>query len=234
MFHKTELNNPHYDDCYFSYDEGIEEALAVSVGSSKIIDIAASVKGVVTVAETGFGTGLNFLALLMSFHSKCLENDIEYYTVDKYPLTKNRIEELFEPFKQRLEGLDCYLDAWNKLYENIVDGWNNIEFKYFDFKVNLHFFNGEVLDMFNDLAIKADCWFLDGHSPHKNPEMWSEEVMLNVANNTKYGGTFATFTAANAVREALQKGGFKIEKVQGFGGKKHMIRGIMSREENDK
>lgn len=234
MFHKTELNNPHYDDCYFSYEEGIEEAQTVSVESSDIVNIATSIEGVVTVAETGFGTGLNFLALLMTFHKNNLKNDIDYYTVDKYPLTRNRIEELFKPFKSRLVGLDYYLDAWNQLFENITTGWNIIEFNFFNLKVNLHFYNGDVLDMLKSLNIKAYSWFLDGHSPHKNPEMWSEEVMLKVAMNTCEGGTFATFTAANAVREALQKGGFRIEKVQGFGGKRHMIRGVMSRGSNDK
>lgn len=229
MFHKTELNNPHYNDCYFSYDEGIEEALTVSVGSSDVVHIASKLEGPLIVAETGFGTGLNFLAMLMSLHEKGIKIDVNYYTVDKYPLSKTRIEELFDAFKERLTGENFYTEAWDKLYQNITIGWNKVEFSYFDINVVLNFYSGDVMDMLNDLPIQAHAWFLDGHSPHKNPEMWSEEVMLKIADHTLECGTFATFTAANAVREALQKGGFEIEKVQGFGGKKHMIRGVMKR-----
>lgn len=231
MFHRTELNNPHYNDCYFSYEEGIEEARTVSVNSSDIVNIASKTEGTITVAETGFGTGLNFLALLMSLHENDLNNNLIYYTVDKYPLSPERIRELFEPFKDRLAGTSFYLDAWQILYDDIKKGWNKISFDFFNIEVELNFFNGDVLDMLDDLDIKAHAWFLDGHSPHKNSEMWSEEVMLKVSSNTRMGGTFATFTAANAVREALQKGGFEIEKIQGFGGKKHMIRGVMRKGE---
>ncbi len=231
MFHKTELNNPYYNDCYFSYEEGIEEARTVSVASSDVVNIAKDLKDKLIVAETGFGTGLNFLAMLMSLYENDINIDVKYYTVDKYPLSKERIEELFDPFKERLLGQNYYTEAWDKLFKSIKPGWNNIDFTFFKINVELNFFNGDILDMLNDINIKANAWFLDGHSPHKNPEMWSEEVMLKVADNTAENGTFATFTAANAVREALQKGGFKIEKVQGFGGKRHMIRGVMKRED---
>ena len=46
-------------------------------------------------------------------------------------------------------------------------------------------------------------------APAKNPDMWAPEVMAEVARHTNPGGTFATYTAAGAVRRALAEGGFE-------------------------
>ena len=71
----------------------------------------------------------------------------------------------------------------------------------------------------------ADAWFLDGFSPAKNPELWEDDLMQAVAEHTKQGGTCATYTAAGAVRRALECAGFSITRAQGFGRKRHMTKG---------
>ena len=60
------------------------------------------------------------------------------------------------------------------------------------------------------------------NSPAKNPELWSADLMLEVARHTVKGGTAATYTAAGFVRRGLQDAGFQVERVQGFGRKRHM------------
>lgn len=72
---------------------------------------------------------------------------------------------------------------------------------------------------------KADAWFLDGFSPAKNPEMWGADLMADVANHTATGGTFATYTAMGDVRRALAASGFVVDRVPGFGRKRHMTKG---------
>ena len=49
--------------------------------------------------------------------------------------------------------------------------------------------------------------------------------MQAVAEHTKQGGTCATYTAAGAVRRALECAGFSITRAQGFGRKRHMTKG---------
>jgi tRNA U34 5-methylaminomethyl-2-thiouridine-forming methyltransferase MnmC len=71
----------------------------------------------------------------------------------------------------------------------------------------------------------ADAWFLDGFSPAKNPELWSEALMAQVAQHTAAGGTFATYTAAGHVRRALAAAGFTVERQAGHGRKRHMTVG---------
>ena len=74
----------------------------------------------------------------------------------------------------------------------------------------------------------ADAWFLDGFSPAKNPELWSPELMQEVARHTAAGGTFATYTAAGHVRRALAEAGFSVTRKAGFGRKRHMTTGLLS------
>ena len=72
----------------------------------------------------------------------------------------------------------------------------------------------------------ADAWFLDGFSPAKNPELWSEALMAEVGRHTAPDGSFATYTAAGHVRRALAAAGFAVERAPGFAGKRHMSRGV--------
>ena len=71
---------------------------------------------------------------------------------------------------------------------------------------------------------QADAWFLDGFSPAKNPELWEESLLTEVARHTPLGGTAATYTAAGFVRRGLSSAGFAVERVAGFGRKRHMTR----------
>jgi tRNA U34 5-methylaminomethyl-2-thiouridine-forming methyltransferase MnmC len=72
---------------------------------------------------------------------------------------------------------------------------------------------------------KADAWYLDGFSPAKNPELWSPDLMEEVARHTAPGGTFATYTAAGFVRRGLRDAGFAVERLPGHGSKRHMTAG---------
>ena len=72
----------------------------------------------------------------------------------------------------------------------------------------------------------ADAWFLDGFSPAKNPELWSDALMAEIGHHTAPGGSFATYTAAGHVRRALAAAGFTVERAPGFAGKRHMSRGV--------
>ena len=74
---------------------------------------------------------------------------------------------------------------------------------------------------------RADAWFLDGFSPAKNPELWCDALMEQVARHTAAGGTFATYTAAGHVRRALAAAGFTVERRAGHGRKRHMSVGVM-------
>jgi tRNA U34 5-methylaminomethyl-2-thiouridine-forming methyltransferase MnmC len=74
---------------------------------------------------------------------------------------------------------------------------------------------------------RADAWFLDGFAPARNPELWQEDLLQAVADHTATQGSFATYTAAGAVRRALHEAGFDVTRVAGYGRKRHMTRGVL-------
>jgi tRNA U34 5-methylaminomethyl-2-thiouridine-forming methyltransferase MnmC len=51
--------------------------------------------------------------------------------------------------------------------------------------------------------------------------------MRAVADHTAEGGTFATYSAAGHIRRSLAEAGFAVDRVPGFGRKRHMSRGTL-------
>jgi len=95
---------------------------------------------------------------------------------------------------------------------------------------DLHFelITGDARETVPAWQNKADAWFLDGFSPAKNPELWGDDLMQAVGARTNVNGSFATYTAAGHVRRALESAGFKVERVAGFGRKRHMSVGVFT------
>lgn len=72
---------------------------------------------------------------------------------------------------------------------------------------------------------RADAWYLDGFSPARNPELWGEDLLAEVARHSAPGASFATYTAAGHVRRALEAVGFDVHRSPGYGRKRHMSHG---------
>lgn len=76
---------------------------------------------------------------------------------------------------------------------------------------------------------QMDAWFLDGFSPRSNPDIWSDQVLLQVARLTRQGGSFSTFSVAGSVRRGLTRAGFDWHKQPGYGQKGEMLVGLLRR-----
>ncbi len=229
MFHEPALNNPHYNDCYFSYDDGLAEALYVFVEGNNLVERFHKSQSL-TIAETGFGTGLNLIALIRALRIEGIENrTIRFISVERYPLSSQRIYELINRFIEQLSPeYPLFIEQWEKLYPNLSDGWNCFSFQIETITVNVDLFYGDVLNALESIPSQPDAWFLDGHSPDKNPDMWNKRVLALVGEKSGPDTTVATFTAAGIVKEGLREGGFFIKRKKGFGGKRHMITGKIS------
>lgn len=210
-----------FDDVYFSVQDGLAETRHVFLDGNGLPDAWAG-RDDFTICETGFGTGLNFLAVLRLLR-ECPEGErpkaLHFISFEKYPLTREYIAEhlsRWEELSSELDSLlanypeDLSVDKWEA---DIVDG------------VRLTLYFGDVNEVMPSVDALVDCWFLDGFRPSSNPDMWSDVVFNNMARLSSEGASFATFTAAAFARRGLQAAGFEVRKVRGFGRKREMCVG---------
>jgi len=68
--------------------------------------------------------------------------------------------------------------------------------------------------------------YFDAFAPDKQPEMWTSEIFNRLGMLTKSGGVIVTYCAKGEVRRSMQAAGFKMERLSGPPGKRHMLFGV--------
>ncbi len=231
-----EQGSPHsgrFDDIYFSRAGGSAETEYVFLQQNDLETrwraLDPHSPGLFVIGETGFGTGLNFLAACALWR-RCAPRGwrLLFISAERFPLTRGELERALAQWPQYAEFGARLIAAWPPP----LPGFHRRELDD-DIAVQLLF--GDAIDQFDALAdtrapllpagTQVDCWFLDGFAPAKNPQMWSDELFAALARLSRPGATFATFTAAGFVRRGLQAAGFAVERAPGFGSKREMLRG---------
>jgi tRNA U34 5-methylaminomethyl-2-thiouridine-forming methyltransferase MnmC len=226
----SHLINEHFDDRYFDVVDALDEANKIYFTYNSLYErILERLKSdnPFIIGETGFGTGRIIASLMKYLNESGLKNaSIEYYTVELYPMIPERMCSILDEFKERLSlEIKALVQAYSQV-DITVEGWHtmNIQMDFGSLTINLWI--GEALDMVNALGKPCDVWFLDGHSPKKNPSIWRQELLMKIGEKTKAGGTCSTFTVAGSVRRTLEEAGFFVEKLAGRGGKKEVLHGV--------
>ncbi len=218
--------NPHYNDCYFSEEGGLEESRWVFIAGNNIERFGPDDD--ICVGETGFGTGLNFLVLADYINRNIAgyKGTVDYFSCEKYPLSPEQVNELLFPFFSEDKGmLEEYLDFYSGFYQSLTPGINRSDFSLFSVKIRLSYFYGDVHEGLSFTGKKRDVWFLDGHDPEKNPDMWSSSVFALIGRNSMSGATLSSYTSKGTVKQGLRDAGFFIKRRKGYGRKRHMIQG---------
>lgn len=197
-----------FDDPYFSASGGLAEKNHVFLEGNAL---PARLRPGFQIAELGFGTGLNLLATLLACPS---DLPIHYTSFEAYPMSASDIARALAAFPAAFAKAQPLLQALSAGKKSFDLG-----------PVHVQLILGDARETLSTCPVLADAWFLDGFSPAKNPELWSEALMLQVAAHTAPSGTFATYTAAGHVRRALAAAGFEVTRRQGFGHKRHMTTG---------
>lgn len=220
--------NTHYNDCYFSDSNGYHESKHVFINGNFTDSVCPQE---LNIGETGFGSGLNLLVLEDFFsYADRQPAKLFFTTVEKYPLKPDEVIALLKNLDGVSEkSMKRHLSLYNELYSDLKSGWNHVERNRDWGKLVLNVFIGDIMDSFVEYPVKNNMWFLDGHSPDKNPEMWSENTFMKVAENSLAGATFATFTAAGIVKRGLRDAGFFVKRIKGYGRKRHMICGYLEK-----
>lgn len=209
-----------------------------------------------TVAETGFGTGLNFLLTADLWFNTCMtylrqahnqvnqsppenrhcDRMLHYISAEKYPIETRQLDKIYHnqgwhnaltqqllaqyPTVPAAGAHDIFLTNNNK-----SDKSGHQTERAGKHSIRLTLLLGDAVETFRRYPFVADAWFLDGFAPDKNPQLWRPELFTVMATRSQAGTTFATFTAASAVRRGLQAMGFQVHKGKGFGRKRERLLG---------
>ena len=202
-----------FGDPYFSRHGGLAETRQVFLGGN---GLPGRFRDGFHIAELGFGTGLNLLATAIAYGVPNGAERLSYTSFEAFPMPVADMERALRTFPEAAARAAPLLAAWARGARRFDLGGVRVEVIEGDARETLPRWTG-----------RADAWFLDGFSPAKNPELWGDELLAEVARHTAAGGTFATYTAAGFVRRGLQAAGFQVERVAGYGRKRHMSRGIL-------
>lgn len=199
-----------FDDPYFSLQGGLAETRHVFLAGN---GLPGRLRDGFRIAELGFGTGLNLLATAQVWDGP---GRISYTSFEAYPMAAEDMARALAAFPE-VSGLAAELVRfWGEGLREFALG-----------QVDVWVIEGDATVTLPSWDRLADAWYLDGFSPAKNPELWSDEMMKTVGLHTAKDGTFATYTAAGHVRRALEAAGFAVERRPGFGRKRHMTAGVL-------
>ena len=236
--HFNESGTPvadHFDDVYFSNDSGIDETQHVFVAGNDLAERWQQWRNpTFVIAETGFGTGLNFLVAMRAFNEFRAANPdhplkrLYFITTEKFPLPQQDMQRALEAFP----ALKDEAEALASLYPMGLEGCHRLHFD--NHSTTLDLWIGDVHELLpqwhSPVNGLIDAWFLDGFAPSKNPDMWTDALFSQMARLSKTGTTFGTFTAAGIVKRGLAGVGFTIKKRNGFGRKRDMLTGVFDQD----
>lgn len=197
-----------FDDPYFSLENGLAETQHVFLQGN---DLPARFADGFHIAELGFGTGLNLLAALKMWRDAKITGQLQFTTFEAFPISP---EEMIRAQAAFPEVSDIAAD--------LRTFWGQTRFETPELRFEM--IQGDARETLPLWQGQADAWFLDGFSPAKNPELWSPELMAEVAAHLAPGGTTATYTAAGHVRRGLVAAGLDVTRIPGYGRKRHMTR----------
>ena len=213
------LYSPQFDDVYASAAGTLAETRHVFLQGNGLPERWRNSQRF-TIIETGFGAGLNFLATWQAWRESApWYARLHFVSVEKHPFARADLARIHARFPQ-LGAMSGDLLA---RYPLLLPGFHRLHLA--QERVTLTLLFGEAAVMLNQLEAGADAFYLDGFAPARNPQMWSEAVLAELARLAAPGATVATYTIAGAVRQGLTKAGFAVEKRQGFAGKREMLAG---------
>lgn len=149
---------------------------------------------------------------------------LHFISVEKYPLTQADLRKALAAWPELSPLSQPLIDQWPLP----VSGCHRLLFA--DGRIRLDLWFGDIKEMLPQVPHPAtglvDAWYLDGFSPAKNPEMWTQDLFDDLARLARPDATLSTFTCAGFVRRGLIAAGFAMKKVKGHGSKREMLAGV--------
>ncbi|EKP0279651.1 bifunctional tRNA (5-methylaminomethyl-2-thiouridine)(34)-methyltransferase MnmD/FAD-dependent 5-carboxymethylaminomethyl-2-thiouridine(34) oxidoreductase MnmC [Aeromonas bestiarum] len=217
-----------FGDVYFSNDNGLSETRYVFLQQNRLpARFSHHDSDSFVIGETGFGTGLNFLATMAAFLEQAPQSGngsrLHFISFEKYPLTQRDLSKALAAWPELAPLSQDLIAQWPQP----VQGCHRLQFAKGRIRLDLWF--GDIKEMLPQVPHRegglVDAWYLDGFSPAKNPEMWTQALFDGLARLARPDASIATFTCAGFVRRGLIAAGFAMKKVKGHGSKREMLIG---------
>ncbi len=226
-----------FGDVYFSPSDGLAESRYVFLTHNRLAERfrALSRKPVperrFVIGETGFGSGLNFLAAWQLWREQApADARLHFVSVERYPLRRDDLQRALGLWPELAELADALVKQYPPL---VGPGFHRLHLDQGRVCLTLIFDDAQrglaqlltsVHPDFLAAGPKIDAWFLDGFAPAKNAGMWTPELFTTLADLSQPGTTLATYTSAGLVKRGLAAAGFAPHKAPGFGSKQEMLR----------
>lgn len=236
-----------FGDVYFSRVNGLEETRHVFLTHNQLAERFAQLSAespqspespLFCIGETGFGSGLNFLAAWQLWNQTAAKTArLHFVSTEKYPLNKTDLTRALALWPELAELAQALIEQYPAFTGT---GFHRLIFA--GGRVTLTLIIDDAAQGFAQLLASQhpdfarmgakhggstiDAWFLDGFAPAKNPQMWSVELFHALCQLSRKGTTAATFSAAGIVKQGLRSAGFEVRKVPGFGRKRDMVSAI--------
>lgn len=156
-----------FDDVYFSNDNGLEETRYVFLGGNHLAQrFPAHSRPLFVVAESGFGTGLNFLTLWQAFaefrdtYPDATLERLHFISFEKFPLTREDLTLAHQHWPELAPWATALQEQWPLplagCHRLLLD----------EGRVTLDLWFGDINELTSklddSLNQKVDAWFLDG------------------------------------------------------------------------
>lgn len=210
-----------FGDVYYSAD-GPDEVRRVFLGPAAVAERAQASDQPFTIAELGFGTGLNLVVVAAATRAR-----LHFVSFERHPLSRADLARALEPWRHDHPLIERLIAA----YPPPVRGWHRRSFE--SGRIQLSVFFGDVGDGLADFREHqrrgVDAWFLDGFAPKRNPEMWRDALFADIAALCAPHATATTFSAAGDVRRRLAAHGFTVRRVDQRPHKRHSTAAVFAR-----
>ncbi|MDP4280559.1 MAG: tRNA (5-methylaminomethyl-2-thiouridine)(34)-methyltransferase MnmD [Bacteroidota bacterium] len=203
---------PELNECYHSRFGAVTESMHVFIHAG--FDLAITGKDKISLFEMGSGTGLNIWLTCCSAIKKGIS--VDYTALEPFPPDPDEILSL--NYTKESEPGE------KKVFEEILHAPSNIKTQ-----ICKGFTLHKISQTLEKVSLKEhyfDLVYFDAFGPEVQPELWTPELFGMIGKSMKPEGILVTYSAKGTVKQALRNSGFRIERLPGPPGKRHMVRGI--------
>lgn len=207
-----------FRDIYYAHD-GRAESTRVFIAPLQLEAMfRESGQSGIRVAELGFGTGMNFLAVSETFLKVAPQaSSLDYIAFEKHPLGQQDAERIVRAHHPQFPLGEALLAA----KPSLLAGWHR---RYFaQGRIRLSLFYGDALEGLKALNTRCHAWLLDGFDPKRNPDMWHPALLKALVEQSESRARLATFSAQGDLRRNLASLGCEVTRIDQRPHKRHSL-----------